>query len=111
MAKKEKRDIEINSRADTLPLMGPDVRPWPVTPAPTPEWVMENIYAKRKAQDFGKFLEDNLRLDYVFDKPEALQGFRVICNGIWQISRMFAASLLSEQGAECVHIEPPTGDP
>jgi crotonobetainyl-CoA:carnitine CoA-transferase CaiB-like acyl-CoA transferase len=108
---KEKRDIEINSRADTLPLMGPEVRPWPVTPPPTPEWVMENIYAKRKAQEFGKFLEDNLRLDFVFDKPEALQGLRVMCNGIWQISRMFAASLLSEQGAELVHVEPPSGDP
>ncbi len=34
---KEKRDIEIKSRADTMPLMGPDVRPWPVTPPPTPE--------------------------------------------------------------------------
>ena len=107
---KEKRDIEINSRADTLPLMGPDVRPWPVTPPPSPEECMK-IYEKRKAGDFGKFLEDNLRLDYVFHKPEALQGFKVLCNGIWQISRMFAASLLSEQGAELVNIEPPGGDP
>ncbi|MDP1760679.1 MAG: CoA transferase, partial [Deltaproteobacteria bacterium] len=108
---KEKRDIEINSRADTLPLMGPDVRPWPVTPPPTPEWVMDNIYAKRKAQEFGKFLEDNLHLNFAFDKPEALQGLRVLCNGTWHISRMFAASLLGEQGAEVVYIEPPTGDP
>ncbi|HLD47805.1 MAG TPA: CoA transferase, partial [Desulfobaccales bacterium] len=108
---KEKRDIEINSRADTMPLMGPEVRPWPVTPPPTPEWVMQNIYAKRKAEEFGQFLEDNLRLDYVFDKPEALQGLRVMCNGVWQISRMFAASLLGEQGAEVIHIEPPAGDP
>ncbi|HEX9884170.1 MAG TPA: CoA transferase, partial [Desulfobaccales bacterium] len=108
---KEKRDIEINSRADTMPLMGPDVRPWPVTPAPTPEWVMQNIYAKRKAEEFGKFLEDNLHLKFAFDKPEALQGFKVIDNSIWRLSSMFAASLLSEQGAELVKIEPPTGDP
>jgi len=27
----EKRDIEINSRADTIDLMNPEIRPWPVT--------------------------------------------------------------------------------
>jgi len=32
----EKREIEINSRADTMDLMNPDIRPWPVTPPPTP---------------------------------------------------------------------------
>jgi len=52
---KEKRDIEIKSRADTLPLMGPDVRPWPVTPPPSPEECMK-VYEKRKAGEFGKFL-------------------------------------------------------
>ena len=79
---KEKRDIEINSRADTLPLMGPDVRPWPVTPPPSPEECMK-VYEKRKAGEFGKFLEDNLRLDYRFDKPEALQGIRIMCMVMW----------------------------
>jgi crotonobetainyl-CoA:carnitine CoA-transferase CaiB-like acyl-CoA transferase len=107
---KERREIEINSRADTLPLMGPDVRPWPVTPPPSPEECMK-VYEKRKAGEFGKFLEDNLRLDYVFEKPEALQGVRVLENGIWRISGMFAASLLAEQGAERIKIEPPSGDP
>jgi crotonobetainyl-CoA:carnitine CoA-transferase CaiB-like acyl-CoA transferase len=108
---KEKRDIEINSRADTLPLMGPDVRPWPVTPPPDPEWVMKNVYAKRKAEGFGGWLEENVHLKFIFDKPEALQGIRVLENGIWHISGMFAASLLAEQGAERVKIEPPSGDP
>ena len=108
---KEKRDIEINSRADTLPLMGQDVRPWPVTPPPTPEWVMENIYAKRKAQEFGKWSEDNLRIEYVFDKPEALQGVRVLSMGLWRIGHKFAAGLLGEQGAEIINVEPPSGDP
>jgi len=42
----EKRDIEINSRADTMDLMNPDIRPWPVTPAPSFEEVMEKTYAK-----------------------------------------------------------------
>jgi crotonobetainyl-CoA:carnitine CoA-transferase CaiB-like acyl-CoA transferase len=108
---KEKRDIEINSRADTLPLMGQDVRPWPVTPPPTPEWVMDNVYAKRKAQEFGKWCEDNLRIEYIFDKPEALQGVRVLSMGLWRIGHKFAAGLMGEQGAEIINVEPPTGDP
>ena len=107
---KEKRDIEINSRADTLPLMGPELRPWPVTPPPTPEECMK-VYEKRKAGEFGKFLEDNLRLDYIFDKPEALQGVRIMCMGLWRMNNKFASGLLSEQGAELINIEPPSGDP
>ncbi len=107
---KEKRDIEINSRADTLPLMGPDVRPWPVTPPPSPEECMK-VYEKRKAGEFGKFLEDNLRLDYRFDKPEALQGFRMMGMGLWRMGHKFATGLLAEQGMEFINVEPPTGDP
>lgn len=107
---KEKRDIEINSRADTLPLMGPEVRPWPVTPPPTPEECMK-VYEKRKAGEFGKFLEDNLRIDYSFDKPEALQGVRILCNGLWRMGNKFASGLMSELGAELINIEPPGGDP
>lgn len=107
---KEKRDIEINSRADTLPLMGPEVRPWPVTPPPTPEECMK-VYEKRKAGEFGKFLEDNLRIDYSYDKPEALQGVRILCNGLWRMGNKFAAGLMSELGAELINIEPPSGDP
>jgi crotonobetainyl-CoA:carnitine CoA-transferase CaiB-like acyl-CoA transferase len=107
---KEKRDIEINSRADTLPLMGPEVRPWPVTPPPTPEECMK-VYEKRKAGEFGKFLEDNLRIDYSYDKPEALQGVRILCNGLWRMGNKFAAGLMSELGAELINIEPPGGDP
>ena len=40
----EKKDVEINSRADTIDLMHPDIRPWPVTPAPPPEEVAK-VYA------------------------------------------------------------------
>ena len=74
----EKRDIEINSRADTIDLMNPEIRPWPVTPAPSFEEVMEKTYAKRKAEDFGRWCEDNLRYEYCFGKPEALQGMTVL---------------------------------
>lgn len=107
----EKRDIEINSRADTMDLMNPEIRPWPVTPPPTAEWVMENTYAKRKAEDFGKWSEDNLRFEYSFAKPEALQGKRFLCAGIWRLGNKFCSALLAEAGAEVINIEPPGGDP
>lgn len=107
----EKRDIEINSRADTLDLMHPDIRPWPVTPPPDADWVMANTYAKRKAEDFGKWCEDNLRYEYAFGKPEALQGFKFLCTGLWRLGNKFCAALLCEAGAEVINIEPPGGDP
>jgi crotonobetainyl-CoA:carnitine CoA-transferase CaiB-like acyl-CoA transferase len=107
----KKKDIEINSRADTLDLMHPDIRPWPVTPPPTFEWVMANVYAKRKAEDFGKWSEDNLRYEYAFGKPEALQGMRFLCCGMWRLGNKFCSALLCEAGAEVINIEPPEGDP
>jgi crotonobetainyl-CoA:carnitine CoA-transferase CaiB-like acyl-CoA transferase len=107
----EKREIEIKSRADTMDLMNPDIRPWPVTPPPDPEWVMANTYAKRKAEEFGKWCEDNLRYEYSFGKPEALQGFKFLCCGLWRLGNKFCAALLAEAGAEVINIEPPEGDP
>jgi crotonobetainyl-CoA:carnitine CoA-transferase CaiB-like acyl-CoA transferase len=107
----EKRDIEINSRADTLDLMNPEIRPWPVTPAPSFEEVMEKTYAKRKAEDFGKWCEDNLRYEYCFGKPEALQGFKFVCVGMWRMGNKFCGGLLCEAGAEVINVEPPGGDP
>ncbi|MFZ5451197.1 MAG: CaiB/BaiF CoA transferase family protein [Thermodesulfobacteriota bacterium] len=107
----EKRNIEINSRADTLDLMHPDIRPWPVTPPPDADWVMANTYAKRKAEDFGKWCEDNLRYEYAFGKPEALQGFKFLCTGLYRLGNKFCAALLCEAGAEVINIEPPEGDP
>jgi crotonobetainyl-CoA:carnitine CoA-transferase CaiB-like acyl-CoA transferase len=69
------------------------------------------VYAKRKAEDFGKWCEDNLRYEYAFAKPEALQGFRIICVGLWRMGNKFAGGLLCEAGAEVINIEPPEGDP
>jgi crotonobetainyl-CoA:carnitine CoA-transferase CaiB-like acyl-CoA transferase len=108
---REKKDIEIKSRADTLDIMAPHVRPWPVTPPPSPEEVMKNVYAKRKAEEFGQWCEDNVRMELNFSKPEALQGLVVLEVGLWRLSHAFAASLLSELGAETIKIEPPDGDP
>ena len=107
---KEKRDVEIKSRADTIPLTSPDVRPWPVTPPPPPEEVTK-VYEKRKAGEFGKWCEDNLRFEKGFGKPEALQGLRVLDIGLWRMGHKFASSLLAEAGAEVICIEPPGGDP
>ncbi len=107
----EKRDVVITCRADTLDLMHPDIRPWPVTPPPSFEWVMANTYAKRKAEDFGKWSEDNLRYEYAFGKPEALQGMRFLCCGQWRLGNKFCCALLCEAGAEVINIEPPEGDP
>ena len=107
---KEKRDVEINRRADTIPLTSPDVRPWPVTPPPPPEEVTK-VYEKRKAGEFGKWCEDNLRFEKGFGKPEALQGLRVLDIGLWRMGHKFASSLLAEAGAEVICIEPPGGDP
>ncbi|MBE0568772.1 MAG: CoA transferase [Deltaproteobacteria bacterium] len=107
----EVKKVEIKSRADTFPLMAPEVRPWPVTPPPSQEEVMKNVYAKRKAEEFGKWCEDNLRMEYNFNKPEALQGLVVLEVGLWRLSHGFAASLLAELGAETIKVEPPEGDP
>jgi crotonobetainyl-CoA:carnitine CoA-transferase CaiB-like acyl-CoA transferase len=106
----QKREVEINSRQDTLKLITPQLRPWPVTPPPPPEDVAK-VYAKRRAEEFGKWCEDNLRFEYGFGKPEALQGFTVLDIGLWRLGHKFAASLLGEAGAEVVCLEPPTGDP
>ena len=106
----KKKDVEINSRADTLDLMHPDIRPWPVTPAPPPEEVLK-VYAKRKAEDFGTWCEENLRYEYCWGKPEALQGMRFVCCGQWRMGNMFCSSLLCEAGAEVIKVEPPGGDP
>jgi succinyl-CoA---D-citramalate CoA-transferase len=106
----EKRDVEINNRQDTLKMITPENRPWPVTPPPPQEDVMK-IYAKRRADEFGKWLEDNVRFEKSFGKPESLQGFKVVDIGLWRLGHKFAASCLGEAGAEVVCVEPPGGDP
>jgi len=106
----EIRDVKINSRADALPLMTPEIRPWPVTPPPPREEVSK-VYAKRNAAKFGEWCEDNLRFEYGFGKPEALQGLKVLCMGLHRMGNKFCSSLLGEAGAEVINIEPPEGDP
>ncbi len=106
----QKREVEIKSRQDTLSLITPEIRPWPVSPPPPPEEVKRS-YAKRKAEEFGQWLEDNMRFEYAFGKAEALQGFKVLDIGLWRLGHKFAASLLGQAGAEVISIEPPTGDP
>ncbi|MFQ5855179.1 MAG: CaiB/BaiF CoA transferase family protein [Anaerolineae bacterium] len=106
----EPREVKITSRADTLDLMNPEERPWPVTPPPSEEEVMA-VFATRKAEEFGRWLHDNVRFQDGFGKPEALQGLKVLDFGLWRMGHKFAASLLGEAGAEVIAIEPPEGDP
>lgn len=106
----EKRDVEIKSRKDTLDLITPEIRPWPVTPPPSQEEVLK-VYAKRRADEFGKWCEDNFRFEKSFGKAEALQGLKVLDVGLWRLGHKFAASCLAEAGAEVICIEPPSGDP
>jgi len=70
----EKRDIEINSRADTIGLMDlKDARPYPVTPPPPYEDV-KPVYEKRKALEFCEWAEENLKFEKRYGKDEALAG-------------------------------------
>jgi crotonobetainyl-CoA:carnitine CoA-transferase CaiB-like acyl-CoA transferase len=108
--KVKKREVEINSRADSLKLIDPSIRPWPVTPPPSREEV-KKVYATRNAEEFGQWCEENLSFETSFDKPEALQGVTVLVIGLWRMGSKFASSLLAEAGAEVIYIEPPTGDP
>lgn len=106
----EKREVEIKNRQDTLSLITPEIRPWPVSPPPSPEEVKKS-YAKRKAEQFGQWLEDNMRIEFSWQKPESLQGLKVLDIGLWRLGHKFGASLLAQAGAEVVCVEPPTGDP
>ncbi len=101
----KREEVEIRSRADAM-----GMRPWPVTPPPSPEEVIK-VYARRGAEEFGRWLEENLRFEDSFGKPEALQGLKVVDIGLWRLGHKFAASLLAEAGAEVVCVEPPGGDP
>ncbi|MFQ5874182.1 MAG: CaiB/BaiF CoA transferase family protein [Dehalococcoidia bacterium] len=107
---REKKDVEITSRQDSLDLMTPEVRPYPVTPPPPREEVAK-VYAKRKVEEFGAWCEENFWFWKSFEKPESLQGFKVLDFGLWRMGHKFAASLLAEGGAEVICIEPSGGDP
>ena len=106
----EKRNVEINSRQDTLALITPEIRPWPVSPPPSPEEV-KKFYGKRKAEEFCQWLEDTVGFQYSWQKPEALQGFKVLDIGLWRLGHKFVSALLAQAGTETISIEPPGGDP
>ena len=46
----------------------------------------------------------------VYDKPEALEGVRVLDVSCGNFAALFASSILAELGAEVIKIEPPKGD-
>ena len=93
----EKRDIEINSRADTIGLMDMDVRPYPVTPPPPYEQV-KPVYEKRKALEFCEWAEKNFKFEDRYGKDESLSHLRVLDIGLWRLGHKFCTSLFGEAG-------------
>jgi len=82
---------------------------WPAVPTLTPDEVYEGM--SDAAREYPLWLEDNFRLDYAFDKPENLDGVRVLDCTTGMMIGHWASSQLSEEGAEVIQVEPPGGDP
>ena len=87
----EKRDIEINSRLDTIGLMDMDVRPYPVTPVVGYDEV-KPVYEKRKALEFCEWAETNLKFEKRYAKDESLSHLMVLDIGLWRLGHKFAMS-------------------
>ena len=83
--------------------------PWPAVPIPTPEQVYAGV--SEQAKEYNLFLESILRQEKNFDKPENLDGLRVLdCTTSMTIGH-WCSSQLAELGAETIQVEPPGGDP
>ncbi len=82
---------------------------WPAVPILT----ADEVYAKDtpQAKEYALWLEENMRLDKAWGKPENLDGLRVLDLTTSQMIGHWCSSLLAEQGAEVVQVEPPGGDP
>ncbi|MFB3916632.1 MAG: CaiB/BaiF CoA transferase family protein [Terriglobales bacterium] len=85
------------------------VLPWPAIPILKPEEVYAGL--SDQAKDYPMFLESILRQEHNAEKPEALEGLRVLdCTTNMMIGH-WCSSMLSELGAEVIMVEPPGGDP
>ena len=85
------------------------VLPWPAIPILKPEEVYAGL--SDQAKDYPMFLEGILRQEHNAEKPEALEGLRVLdCTTNMMIGH-WCSSMLSELGAEVIMVEPPGGDP
>ncbi|MGE5699193.1 MAG: CoA transferase, partial [Deltaproteobacteria bacterium] len=85
------------------------VLPWPAIPTPTVEEVYAGVDEKRK--EYSLWVESAVRQQFNADKPESLDGIRVLdCTTNMQIGH-WCSSHFSELGAEVIMVEPPGGDP
>ncbi len=85
------------------------VLPWPAVPPPTPEEVYAGVDEKRK--EYSLWIESQVRQQFNADKPESLDGIRVLDFTTNQIIGHWCSSHFSELGAEVIMVEPPGGDP
>ncbi|PWB67568.1 MAG: hypothetical protein C3F14_01815, partial [Deltaproteobacteria bacterium] len=85
------------------------VLPWPAIPTPTVEEVYAGVDEKRK--EYSLWVESAVRQQFNADKPESLDGIRVLdCTANMNIGH-WCSSHFSELGAEVIMVEPPGGDP
>jgi len=85
------------------------VLPWPAVPTPTPDEVYAGVDDKRK--EYALWIESQVRQQFNADKPESLNGIRVLDMTTNQIIGHWCSSHFSELGAEVIMVEPPGGDP
>ena len=88
---------------------GYPVLTWPAVPTPTAEEVYKG--ESDKAKEYALWLEENLHQSKNFQKPEALNGIRVLDCTSMMIIGHWCSSLFAELGAEVIMVEPPGGDP
>ena len=81
------------------------------TAVPTP--TVDEVYAgvDEKKKEYSLWVESAVRQQFNADKPESLQGIRVLDMTANQIIGHWCSSHFSELGAEVIMVEPPGGDP
>ena len=82
---------------------------WPAVPVPTPDEVYAGVDEKRK--EYALWIESAVRQQFNADKPESLQGIRVLDLTTNMIIGHWCSSHFSELGADVIMVEPPGGDP
>jgi crotonobetainyl-CoA:carnitine CoA-transferase CaiB-like acyl-CoA transferase len=85
------------------------VLPWPAVPPPTVDEVYAGVDDKKK--EYSLWVEAQVRQQFNADKPESLDGIRVLDMTASQIIGHWCSSHFSELGAEVIMVEPTGGDP
>ncbi len=85
------------------------VLPWPAVPTPTVDEVYAGVDEKRK--EYNLWVESAVRQQFNADKPESLNGIRVLDMTTNMIIGHWCSSHFAELGADVIMVEPPGGDP